>query len=104
LRLRLRLAGCLESLPEGVALFVGHHTERDVDLVHAAEASDGLCHAVGELGSQRATGDGEGDVHGDAAPGDVDATDHVEVDDAAMQLGVLHGPQGLDDLSFGDGH
>ena len=27
-----------------------------------------------------------------------------EVDDAAVQLGILDGPQGLDDVGFGDGH
>ena len=35
---------------------------------------------------------------------DGDAPDHAEVDDAAVQLGVLDGAQGLDDVGFGDGH
>ena len=35
---------------------------------------------------------------------DGDAPDHVEVDDAAVQLGVLDGAEGVEDLGFGDGH
>ena len=33
-----------------------------------------------------------------------DVADHVEVDDAAVQLGVLDGPEGLEDVGFGDRH
>src|SRR5205085_2142013 len=48
--------------------------------------------------------DGEGDVDRHVGAVDVDAADHVEVDDAPVQLGVLHGAKSVDDLGFGDGH
>jgi len=103
LPLSLRLA-CLQTLPQRVALLVGHHAEGDVDMVDAVEGLHRVRDPVGELGAQRAAGDGEGDVDGDGGAVDVDATNHVEVDDAPVQLGILHGAKGLDDLGFGDGH
>ena len=35
---------------------------------------------------------------------DADLADHVEVDDAAMQLGILDRAEGVDDVGFGKGH
>jgi len=34
----------------------------------------------------------------------VTASDHVQVDDAAVQLGILDRAERLDDVGFGDGH
>ena len=34
----------------------------------------------------------------------VDRADHAEVDDRAVQLGILDGTQGVDDLVARDGH
>ena len=48
-------------------------------------------------------GRGQGDHHPDVAAGLGDLLDHPEVDDAAVQLRVLDGAEGLDDLGFG-GH
>ena len=46
---------------------------------------------------------GEGDEHVPTAPSTAHLPDHVEIDDAAVQLGILDGAQGLDDVGFGDG-
>jgi len=85
-------------------LVVGHDREVEVDRVDAVEGGDGPIHPVGDLGPEGAAGDGERHGHGHAAAVDLDAPDHVELDDAAVQLGVLDRAEGLEDLVFGDGH
>ena len=67
--------------------------------VDAVERGRRVGHPVLDLVAQRAAGDGEGDEHADdAVAADVDAADHAEVDDRAVQLGVLDRSQRLDDL------
>ena len=60
-------------------------------------------HAVLDLVAQRAAGDGERDEDVGGAVGvDLGLTQHAEVDDRAMQLRILDGPQCLDELVVGD--
>ena len=83
-----------------LALVVGHHREveldaRDARRAGAAAASTRDC----DLVAQRAAGDGEGDEHRHGAVGPpFGAADHAEVDDRAVQLGVLDRPQRVDEL------
>ena len=57
-----------------------------------------------DLVAQRAAGHGEDDLQADRRTVHDDVTDHPELDDRAVQLGVLHGPEGLDDVVGRDGH
>jgi hypothetical protein len=95
----------VQALAQVLALLVGHHGELEVDARHALERGDGAVDAALDLVAQRAPRHGEGDQDTDAAVGaDVDRAQHAEVDDRAVQLGVLHGAQCVDDLVVGDGH
>jgi hypothetical protein len=85
-------------------LVVGHHREVEVDRLDTVERRDGAVHPPGDLAAQGATLDGERHGHVDPRPVDGDPPDHVEVDDAAVQLGVFDGAEGVEDLGFGDGH
>ena len=90
----------VQLLAQRLALLVGHHGEVEVDVVDAVErrsrAAVTRCSISLRSGQP---GDGEGDEHADRAVGaDVDVADHVEVDDRAVQLGVLDRAQGLEDL------
>jgi hypothetical protein len=75
------------------------------DIAHARDGPHGGLDPVGDLVAQGAAGDGEGDehVHVPLAP-DLDLAQHAELDDRAVQLGILHRPQGLDDLLRSHGH
>ena len=66
-------------------------------------AADRVGDPLGDLGPQRAAGDGQGDRDRDLVAVDRDAPHHVEVDDRAVQLGVLDRAQGFEDVGFG-GH
>ncbi len=78
-------------------LVVGHHREVDVDPGHAGQRADGPGHPVGDLRPQRAAGDGEGDGDGHPPAGaDGDVAHHVEVDDAAVELRILHRAEDLE--------
>ena len=61
---------------------------------HAAE---GVGDPALDLGLQGAAGDRQADRDGDVPAADLDLADHAEVDDAAVQLGVVDRPQQLDD-------
>ncbi len=89
---------------EGGPLVVGHHRHVDDHPLDAVEGLHGAGHPARDLRPQGAAGDRQRDEHGDRAAVDGDVADHVEVDDAAVQFGVLDGPQGLEDLLSGDGH
>ena len=88
------------------ALLVGHDGEVDADRRRRRRAptTASVTRSL-DLVAQRAAGDGQGDLHlRRAAPSMRDVAHHVEIDDAAVQLGVLDRAQGLDDLGLGDGH
>ena len=101
---RLALAGGVAGVavhhhPHGLALLVGHHREVEGDPLHTGQRGQGRGHPAGDLVAQRAAGNGERDQHiDDAVVVERRLADHAEVDDRAPQLGILHGPQGLDDL------
>ncbi len=90
--------------PEGLALFVGHRGELDPGRRHTGQLTDGFGDPPGDLALERAAGNGERHEDLDGLAVDAHLTHHVEVDDAAMELGIFDGPEGLDDLGFGDGH
>ena len=93
-------AAVAELLAEGLALAVGHHREVDVDRVDAGERDHRVGHPASDLGAERAAGDRERDRHPDVGALDRDPPEHVQVDDRAVQLRVLHGAQGFDDFGF----
>src|SRR5206468_11530872 len=80
------------------------HGEVDVDRLGPFQGHDGVGDPLGDLGPQRAAGDGESDGDGDPAAIDRHAPNHVKVDDRYVQLGVLNRAQGINDLRFVDGH
>ena len=95
----------VEAHAQVLALLVGHDGEVEADTGHARKGLHCAGHAVGDLVAQRAPGDGERDQHLDAPVGpDLDVAHHAEVDDRPVQLGILHGTKGLEDLVGGDGH
>ncbi len=94
----------VEPLTQRGPLVVGHDREVQVDGFDAVEGGQGARDPVLDLVAQRAPGHGQGDLHADPRLGDRDRAHHPEVDDAAMELGILHGAQGVDDLGFGDWH
>ena len=84
------------------ALLVGHHREVEREAGDAGECGDRAADPVLDLVAQRATGHGERDLHADhAVVADLHDAHHAEVDDAAVQFGVFHGAQGVDDLLVG---
>ncbi len=87
-----------EAADEGLALVLGHRPEVDLHLGDLGEA-------VLELGRQDlleerlqgAAGDREGQVHRDAGSLQVDAADHIELDDAPVDLRIVDlGEDGAD--------
>ena len=68
-----------------------------------ASALDGVGDPLGDLGPQRAAGDGQGHGHADPVALHGDAPDHVEIDDRLVDLGVLDGPERVEHLGLG-GH
>ena len=68
-----------------------------------ASADDRVGDPLGDLGPQRAAGDGQRDRDADAIAVDRDAPHHVEIDDRLVDLGVLDGPQRVENLGLG-GH
>ena len=86
-----------------LAVLVGHHGELEIDRVDTVEFGGGVGHTPLDLGLQRTSRHGQCDQHADdAVAHDRDAAQHAEIDDRAVQFGVLDGTQGLDDLLFGD--
>jgi hypothetical protein len=85
-------------------LVVGHHGEVEVERVDPVERGDRRRDPVLDLVAQGAPGHRQ--RHRDPHPGavDRDAAHHVELDDAAVQLGVLDRPERVEDLGFRDGH
>ena len=77
--------------------------EVDVDRVDPGERRDRVGDPAGDLGPHGAAGDGQRDRDLDVRAVDRDAPDHVQIDDRAVDLGVLDRAQGLEDLGFG-GH
>ena len=104
----MAVAALLPALKFGaqcLALLIGHHRELEVDRGDPVERHDRVVHAVLDLVAQWASGDGQGDEDRHRAVGSrLGAPDHVEVDDRAVQLGILHRTQRLDDLLRRDGH
>ena len=99
------VAAALQLDAQGLAVLVAHHGELDGDARHARERGDGAPHPVGDLVLQRAARDGQGDEDGHVAVGGrVDRAHHAELDDGAVDLRVLDGTEGLDDLVSREGH
>ncbi len=94
----------VEARRQGGALLVGHVGEVETDVADPVEGDDGLGDAALDLVAQRAAGDGEGDEHLYVGVFDGHLADHVEVDDAAVQLGILDRAEGFDDSGLGEGH
>src|SRR4051794_5343565 len=93
-----------QALAQALELLGAHHGELDGDLVDAGQRPHGRPPPRLDLGAHRAAGHGEGHGDRDVAAVDGDVPHHLQVDDASADLGVLHRPEGLDDLRFGDGH
>ena len=104
--LRARSAGrvAVHQLSDLGPLLIGHHAEVDRDEVDAVER----LHRVGDLGldliAERAARDGEVDADLDVTTVDRGGANHPEVDDAAVQLGILNRTQRVDDSGFSDRH
>jgi hypothetical protein len=76
----------------------------DLHRDHARETTYPRLDVTAQLGAQGTPGDGQGQVHVDAAPiGHPHAPDHAEVDDVVTQLGVDDAAQGRDDGLVGRG-
>ncbi len=100
-----RLASTRRQLgPHGVQLGRAHDRHLDAHLLDAAQRCHRLGDPAGDLGTERAARHGQ--RHGDGHPPspDVDTPDHVQLDDAQMQLGVGHRAQSLDDLQLRQRH
>ena len=79
----------------------GTHQAHGVDPVEGGQRPG---HPVLDLVAQRAAGHGERDRDPHLRAVDGDAPHHFQVDDAPVELGILDGAKGLEDLRFGDGH
>ena len=98
-----------EALPQGGALSIGHHAQLDAHVADAGQGAHRRRHPVRDLRAHRAALDGEGDLHlHDAPRRDADVVDHVQLDDAAVQFGVVDPVESLEDLlvrgHLGGGH
>ena len=94
----------LHDLADLGPLLVGHDGELGRGVVDPVERDNRVTYPTVDLGSKRATGDRQRHDDRDRSPIDDDVAHHAEVDDAAMQFGILDRSQGVDDLRFGDGH
>ena len=94
----------VQHLADLCPLLIGHYPEVDADEVDTIEGGDRLGDLALDLVAQGTTRDREVDTDLDMAAVDRGRPDHAEVDDAAMEFGILHRTQGVDDGGFGDGH
>jgi hypothetical protein len=92
----------VEELAHGGPFVVSHDREVDRDRGDAVEGLDRVGHTGRDLVAQWAPGDRESDLHVDVTTIDDRAPVHSQIDDAAMELGILDGPEGIDNLGFGD--
>jgi hypothetical protein len=79
-----------EAGAQAAPLLVAHDVHGHVDGVDPRQRGERLGDAPLDLGLQGAAGDGEADGHGDPPVADLDVAHHAEVDDRAVQLGVVH--------------
>ena len=93
----------LEARGERGALLVGHDREVDVDVRDPGERAHRVGDPLGDLGPQRASGDGQSDRHTDPIALHGDPADHFEVDDRLADLGVLDRPERVEHLGL-SGH
>ena len=85
----------VQGAAQRLALVVGHHGEVELHAGHAVERLDGTGDAVLDLVAQRTSGDREGDEDvGGSAVVELGAPEHPEVDDRAVQLGILDRSKG----------
>ncbi len=95
----------VERAPELLAIVVGHHGELELDRLDTVELRGGVGDPTLDLALQRAAGNGQRDEHpDDTVVADLDAAQHAELDDGAVELRVLDGSEGFDDLFLGDCH
>ena len=83
-----------EPRAHGAPLLVGHGVHRHLHPVDALETGEGVGHAALDLGLQGAARDREPDGHAHVTALHGDVAHHPEVDDAAVELRVLHLAQG----------
>ncbi len=92
----------VQRAAEVLAILVAHHGELEVDRLDAVELRGGLGHPPLDLALERTARHGEGDEHADdAVVADRHPAQHAEVDDRAVQFGILDRAEGVDDLFFG---
>ena len=98
----------LQLLAQGLSLLVGHHTEFDDNVGHAAKADDGLPYSAINLGPERTASygqiDGNGNVRLTFRTGDINRANHVELDDAAVQLWIFDWTQCFQNLIVANRH
>ena len=92
-------ARAAERLLQAGLLLVGQHVEADADRGHAFDRAHRLVDVGLEMAFDRAAGGRQRDRHVDGPKlGDVNGTDHPELDDRAVELGVDDDLQRLEDL------
>jgi len=99
----VRVPTAVQLRGERSPLLVGHDREVDVDAAHVGERRYRVGDPLGDLGPQGASGNGQGDGHADVITLDRDAPNHLEIDDRLVDLGVLDGPEGVENVGLG-GH
>jgi hypothetical protein len=94
----------VHELAHGSALLIVHHAEVERHAGNAIECTQRAIDATLNFVAQWTAGDSQHHRQADCARvGNDDIADHAEVDDRAMQLGVLHRAQGLDYAVRGQG-
>ena len=93
----------LELLRDGRTLLVGHHAELDVDVRDPLERHHRVGDQPDDLRPHRAAGNGQRDGDLDVPGVDLDPAHHVQLDDRAMDLGVLDRAQGFEHLGLAEG-
>jgi hypothetical protein len=88
----------VERLAQRLQLLGRHDRVVERHRVDTVEHDDGLGHPALNLVAERASGNGQGDLHRHGRQLDPDSADHAQVHDRAVQLRVLDGSEGLDDL------
>ena len=94
-------APAAQALLHGLSLVVGHHAQRDLDLMVGSDLGDGRSDVGGEPVLERACGDGQQDRRADGRRVgrgiDDDVVDHAELGDRALDLRVVDLGEGLAD-------
>jgi hypothetical protein len=92
----------MQLLTQCGSLVVSHDSEIQTNVAHTRKGTKSSVHPLLNLVAQGATSDGERNGQRNDAAIDDNITHHSEIDDRAMQFGVVHWSQRINHAACGD--